>query len=171
MNSKYFYIIFAAIFAKATATSHTSSNQNSILWINTTYQAEDLGIHYAKLSQCKAWNLWWKLQRGDIVVTNEIIDFLLTRRKQVSLNRIVHLKKFGLPKYLLSKYKIVHINFENVCKNYSRYLRIDSLGAAKQYGINLFEICNNHEAKKKAFLNMEDDRFENDKNYESNFST
>ncbi|VDP24151.1 unnamed protein product [Onchocerca flexuosa] len=67
--------------------------------------------------------------------------------------------------------KIVHINFENVCKNYSRYLRIDSLVAAKQYGINLSEICNNYEAKKKAFSSMKDDDVEDGKNFESYFST
>ncbi|VDO09332.1 unnamed protein product [Brugia timori] len=42
--------------------SLAESSPESDLWINTTYQAEDLGIRYEKLPQCEAWNLWWKLQ-------------------------------------------------------------------------------------------------------------
>ncbi|VBB27718.1 unnamed protein product [Acanthocheilonema viteae] len=85
----------------------------SELWINTTYQAEDVGIRCENLLQCKAWNSWWKLQTGDITPTAEIIDLLLSRKVEVSLNSVVQLTKFGLPKYLLSKYKI-NAHFEEI---------------------------------------------------------
>ncbi|CAG9534859.1 unnamed protein product [Cercopithifilaria johnstoni] len=156
-----FVFVFVAWIIIEAILSHTSFAQNiqeSELWINTTYQAEDVGIRCGKLPQCKAWNSWWKLQIGDITPTTEIIDLLSSRKVKVSLNSIVQLTAFGLPKYLLSKYKIVHINFKKVCGNYSRYLLIDSISAAKKRGINLSEICNNYETKKKEFLGVEDGR-------------
>uniref|UniRef100_A0A915PRP2 Uncharacterized protein n=1 Tax=Setaria digitata TaxID=48799 RepID=A0A915PRP2_9BILA len=108
MILKYFSVVIVLVFA----TLVVQSNKSDLLWINTTYQAEDIGIRHTELSQCKAWNLWWKFQRGDIAPKAEIIDLLSTRRKVASLKNIVH------------------INFEEICKNHSRYLLIDSLTSA-----------------------------------------
>ncbi|KAM3718381.1 Glycine receptor subunit beta-type [Dirofilaria immitis] len=157
------------IISSYVATIHHNSTL-SYLSINTTYQAEDVGIRWQKLLQCKAWNLWWKLQHDDIVATNEMIDFSFIRRKQITINHLTQLIKYGLPKYLLSKYKIVHINFENVCKNYSRYLLIDSYTLAKQYGINLYQLCYNYEVKMIISSDMNDDN-EYRKYFQSYFST
>uniref|UniRef100_A0A0R3S647 Neur_chan_LBD domain-containing protein n=1 Tax=Elaeophora elaphi TaxID=1147741 RepID=A0A0R3S647_9BILA len=178
MKSKYFFVFFAWIIAEVNL-SHKSLAQNtnqSELWINTTYQAEDVGIRCEKLPQCEAWKLWWKLQVGllinymlcgDLTPTTEIIDLLISRKVEVSLNNEVQLEKFGLPKYLFSKYKfkIVHINFKKVCGNYSRYVLIDSISAAKKRGIDLSEICSNYEDQKKTLS------AENNDDIESYFST
>lgn len=160
MILKSFFVIISRILLEVIipCMSLAESSPESDLWINTTYQAEDLGIRYEKLPQCEAWNLWWKLQVGEITPTAEIIDLLSIRKIEVSLNSIVQLVKFGLPKYLLSKHKVVHVNFKKVCRNYSRYLLIDSFSAAKKYGINLSEICNNYETGKKTSLDLIDDR-------------
>uniref|UniRef100_A0A1I8EYW7 Neur_chan_LBD domain-containing protein n=1 Tax=Wuchereria bancrofti TaxID=6293 RepID=A0A1I8EYW7_WUCBA len=154
MILKSFFVIITRIFLQMIipCISLAQSSPESDLWINTTYQAEDLGIRYGKLPQCEAWNLWWKLQIGEINPTAEIIDLLSIRRVEISLNSIVQLVKFGLPKYLLSKHKVVHINFKKVCRNYSRYLLIDSFSAA-----------NNYETGKKTFLSVVGDR--NDGSY------
>ncbi|KAL3994940.1 Neurotransmitter-gated ion-channel ligand binding domain family protein [Acanthocheilonema viteae] len=159
MNLNSFFVFAAWMIIVELILSRISLAQNileSELWINTTYQAEDVGIRCENLLQCKAWNSWWKLQTGDITPTAEIIDLLLSRKVEVSLNSVVQLTKFGLPKYLLSKYKIVHINFKKVCGNYTRYLLIDSISAAKEHEVNLLEICNKYEAKRKTSLSTED---------------
>lgn len=38
------------------------TNADSILWINTTYQATDNGIDISRLKQCKAWQMEWLMQ-------------------------------------------------------------------------------------------------------------
>ncbi|VDK67168.1 unnamed protein product [Litomosoides sigmodontis] len=158
MNLKSFFA-FAVCIIVEVLLSHTSvaaeRTLTSELWINTTYQAEDVGIRCEKLPQCDAWNSWWKVQAGNVTPTVETIDLLLTRKAQIALNSTQQLAKFGLPKYLLAKYKIVHINFKKVCGNYSRYLLINSVSTALEHSINLTEICNNYEAKKK-FLGVDD---------------
>ncbi|VDK17752.1 unnamed protein product [Anisakis simplex] len=37
-------------------------DRQQIVWINTTYQAEDNGVDIARLPQCKAWQKWWTLE-------------------------------------------------------------------------------------------------------------
>lgn len=59
------FFVFAAWIVVEAFLSHISLAQSvlkSELWINTTYQAEDVGIRCGKLPQCDAWNSWWKLQ-------------------------------------------------------------------------------------------------------------
>lgn len=66
MDLNFLFIFFASIFVEAISL-RLSLARNSFkfqLWVNTTYQAEDLGIRCGKLPQCEAWNLWWKLQVG-----------------------------------------------------------------------------------------------------------
>ncbi|EFO19937.1 hypothetical protein LOAG_08555 [Loa loa] len=91
MNLKSFFIIVIWAYGEVIM-SHiplAQSTPETDLWINTTYQTEDFGIQYEKLPQCEAWNLWWKLQVGEIAPTAEIIDLLSTLRVKISLSNVI----------------------------------------------------------------------------------
>ncbi|VDN04426.1 unnamed protein product [Thelazia callipaeda] len=115
MKFWYFYATFYCVLDSKNASYLSSAHgfPRSDLWINTTYQAEDLGIHYQSLPQCKAWNLWWDLQHGKVTPTNEIIDLLSSRKNVVSLNSVMH--HFG-------------INLSRICDSYKAELKISENG-------------------------------------------
>lgn len=45
-------------------------------------------------------------ENGTISPTEEIIDLVASRRKQVALKSIVQLREFNLPEHLLSRYGV-----------------------------------------------------------------
>ncbi|MFH4980544.1 hypothetical protein AB6A40_007253 [Gnathostoma spinigerum] len=109
--------------------------------INATYQAIDQGIDISRLPQCGAWKAWWQIQRGDANVTESIIDVVATRVQTATITHRNQLLKYSLPLNLIQRFKVIRLNFEQICRNSSRIFWISSPLQALTNKINAVLLC------------------------------
>uniref|UniRef100_A0A915Q0D9 Neurotransmitter-gated ion-channel ligand-binding domain-containing protein n=1 Tax=Setaria digitata TaxID=48799 RepID=A0A915Q0D9_9BILA len=119
----------------------------SVLWINTTYQAYDIGLNITSLNECTLWNA--------SVLINNITDTSMDDMNNATNTEILaapgveivntkeRLRELGLNTDLLEQYQEIAIIFEEICKNYSRELWFSTVEDARRLGITKIDsfIC------------------------------
>ncbi|MCP9264052.1 Glycine receptor subunit alphaZ1 [Dirofilaria immitis] len=117
-----------------------------ILWINTTYQANDIGLNVTSLAECAVsnvsslFNITDRSEDQVNITDNEIwtmhrgIEIITTKER---------LHELKLDENLLEKYQKIVIIFEEICKNYPRELWFSTVDDARQLGITKLDsfIC------------------------------
>ncbi|CAG9532178.1 unnamed protein product [Cercopithifilaria johnstoni] len=124
----------------------STDSELPILWINTTYQAYDMGLDVTKMVECAVWNVSMLINSTDTSLDQMNVtedDTTWTTSDVEIINTRKRLQELKLNADLLDQYKEIVIVFEEICKNYPRELWFSTIEDARQLGITKIDsfIC------------------------------
>ncbi|CAJ0939600.1 unnamed protein product, partial [Mesorhabditis belari] len=113
----------------------------SELTIKTAWQAEDAGIETRNHTQCMAWQIYWKTQTRNHDLSTSDIELLAQRRRSISIYTWRDASKYQIPGKLLEQYAAIHLNWDTICRFYSRIHWFNSTQEAFRYEIKVDQFC------------------------------
>ncbi|VDO21162.1 unnamed protein product [Brugia timori] len=118
---------------------YDSTDTKPILWINTTYQAYDIGLNVTTMVECAVWNVSMLMNITDTSENQMNVtdggDPSWTISGIEIINTKERLEELKLDTNLLDQYRKIMIVFEEICKNYPRELWFSTVEDARQLGI------------------------------------